>query len=47
MTYFDTLQQNPAHNWQSNPQGWSAFNAPWMQAMAGYSEVKNVFYSTE
>ena len=36
MTHFDTQQQNPAHNWQSNPQGWSAFNAPWMQAMAGY-----------
>jgi len=36
MTYFDTQQQNPAHNWQSNPQGSSAFNAPWMQAMAGY-----------
>jgi hypothetical protein len=36
MTHFDTQQQNPAHNWQSNPQGWSAFTAPWMQAMAGY-----------
>jgi hypothetical protein len=36
MTHFDTQQQNAAQNWQSNPQGWSAFNAPWMQAIAGY-----------
>src|SRR5260370_34921128 len=41
MTYYDTQQQNPAHNSQFNPQQWAAFNgawssAPWMQAISGY-----------
>src|ERR1700688_4273792 len=48
MTYFDTQQQNPAHNPQFGPQQWGGFssqtaqpygawaNAPWMQAIGGY-----------
>ncbi len=48
MTYFDTQQQNPAHNPQFGPQQWGAFgsqtaqpygawaSAPWMQAIGGY-----------
>ncbi len=48
MTYYDTQQQNPAHNAQFNPQQWAAFHsqatqpygawsgAPSMQAMGGY-----------
>ncbi len=48
MTYYDTQQQNPAHNPQFNPQQWAAFNpqaaqpygawssAPLMQAIGGY-----------
>jgi hypothetical protein len=48
MTYYDTQQQNPAHNSQFNPQQWAAFNsqagqpygawssAPSMQAIGGY-----------
>jgi hypothetical protein len=47
MTYYDTQQQNPAHNAQFNPQQWGAFHsqtaqpsgawsgAPSMQAMGG------------
>src|SRR5258708_8765264 len=50
MTYFDTQQQNPAHNSQFNPQAWAASNsqaaqphgpwtnAPWMQAIGGYGQ---------
>src|SRR5258708_38922773 len=48
MTYYETQQQNPAHNSQFNPQQWASFNsqgtqpygawpnAPSMQAMGGY-----------
>src|ERR1700716_2925994 len=48
MTYYETQQQNPAHNSQFNPQQWAAFNsqaaqpygawssAPSMQAIGGY-----------
>lgn len=48
MTYYDTQQQNLAHNSQFNPQQWAAFNpqaaqpygawsnAPSMQAIGGY-----------
>jgi hypothetical protein len=47
MTYYETQQQNPAHNSQFNPLQWAAFNsqgtqpyggsnAPWMQAIGGY-----------
>src|SRR5258708_28568442 len=50
MTYFDTQQQNAAHNSQFNPQAWAAFNsqaaqphgpwtnAPWMQAIGGFGQ---------
>jgi hypothetical protein len=48
MTYYDTQQQNPAHNSPFNPQQWAAFSsqaaqpygawpsAPSMQAIGGY-----------
>src|SRR5258706_4566119 len=48
MTYYETQQQNPAHNSQFNPEQWASFNsqgtqrygawpnAPSMQAMGGY-----------
>jgi hypothetical protein len=35
MTYFETLQQNPTHNSQFNPQQWGLFNPSQMQG-AGY-----------
>ncbi len=54
MTYFDTQQQNPAHNSQFNPQAWAASNSqaaqphgPWTNApwMGGHPSFGGFGYN--
>ncbi len=42
MTYFDTLQQNPAHNWQFGPQQWGGFGSQAAQPYGGWLNMPSM-----
>jgi hypothetical protein len=44
MTYYETQQQNPAHNSQFNPQQWAAFNSQGAQSYGAWPNASSMGY---